>query len=1663
MVQKWIKRAVIFFAIIIFLIAGFLLFLHTPIGKSIVRQKVESYLQQKWMTGVNIGSIDYRLPNWIVLEQVLILDRKRDTLLSGGRLYAGIKPLKLLSNTVDITGVSLEEITLHLGREAGDTAFNFQFILDAFTPSSKPKTAPSKSTPMQLSANKLFLDNVRFSLNDKKGKFYLSAVIGSFSCTPDELNLEKTTFRVNQLLLMNSQVSIIDSFSSGNSKPVTTSSSRADPAALVVAINKLGLQNIRFSYHGPCDKTGIDILVDSLQFKDGFLDLASQTIKGRHISINKSTVELLSCIPARKVASEKEQKQSPTKNYYWDIHVDTITLNNNSFAYHNSAVPAKGGLDWQHLNLQRISLVITHGDLDSSRLLTNLDVRSLLMNDQLNFKKMTAQVRLTKSLLSVSDLSAAINQSQLSTRGNLILPYGPGSYQAANPPKVRIKNSTINYGDLLLIQPGLKKILPVSLLPSENIMVSANVSGDLFNFKAEEVRLTTSSKQVQFNGSIDLNIRGSTAPVYKATIDQLHLKKQILSKDLLDQIEKANTRLPGDVAMAGQIQGTGKKLTADLRLNSTLGQLNVKGTAQNISDPNQLDYDFQLDANQFETGKLLGLDSILGKTTGHVLIKGRGIQMGQLAATVVLQLASATIQGYSYSNINLEGGISKSVFTARGRIDDPNLETEIDLQGHISNRGTAVQGNILIGRADLNKIHLTGDSIIVASNINIDADYASPQRINASIRADSNRITVRGKEVFADSISFICKSDPDSTLLLANAPFINATLRCNYPVNMLSSEISSLLKAVYLVKDQAHVDLGLPGMRNRRTSVDVKLTQDELLSSLVPELTFNEPVMINGTYDAGKKDSFLFIKMSAPSIQYDNYVGNDLQFKAESSDSAIQFVLSGREILGGAKPLASPNITGELRKDKLDVKGKVEDTTGKEYYSGSVGVTFEKNRTIFRLSDDLNLNYSKWKVPIDNSVTVQKDGFIVDNLSLENKGQILYINSKDRQTISPIDIRIDSFDIGNILAIASYGDTMIAKGTLKADINIQQPINKVPVLTGDIIAKNLAVYNIPVGDLNFHSNTSGDSLVMNGSISGNNQLDFSGSIHPVHERINVHTRLQKLDINLAQEFTKEWLTRVSGQISGELQLAGSPDSLSGQGVISLDSVTFALKDFNALYRIDKQKIYIEYPAINFRKFIISDTLGHPLTVQGQVKIISIGKVGMDLSLETKKLVVLNAVRQAESHIYGTGILDAQVAIKGTSEEPVINGNAYLHEKSSVHFLLSPKSNSIKRQKGGIVFVDIDTLSLPGADIEAPVKDSITARKEFKGLKYNLDLKVSKDAVFSVIIDPSTNDELLVKGEGRLNAGLGESGQMGINGVYHLQSGYYKMNNLLLKGKFMLVAGSTITFDGDPMSAVADVTTEYEVETSAKGLLDYKDIDDEAYSQKATFVVVFMIKGPVSKPVLSFDIKLKQGKNSLNSSVRSDIEHELDRLRNDVSAMNKQVFSLLLTKRFSSAEGSNTVASSNLNVNNALKEGVSSFLAEAMNQVADQLIKGVDIDVNMTSYKSGDDPISKTDLGVAMSKDLFQNRMVISVEENFLLNDDGSSAQKSGSQYVPDITTTYKLSKDGHLQVKAYQKNEFDAVVQGYFTEVGVSFTFELSYDHLKELLHRKKYLPNEEK
>jgi hypothetical protein len=84
--------------------------------------------------------------------------------------------------------------------------------------------------------------------------------------------------------------------------------------------------------------------------------------------------------------------------------------------------------------------------------------------------------------------------------------------------------------------------------------------------------------------------------------------------------------------------------------------------------------------------------------------------------------------------------------------------------------------------------------------------------------------------------------------------------------------------------------------------------------------------------------------------------------------------------------------------------------------------------------------------------------------------------------------------------------------------------------------------------------------------------------------------------------------------------------------------------------------------------------------------------------------------------------------------------------------------------------------------------------------------------------------------------------------------------------------------------------------------------------------------------------------------------------------------------------------------------------------------------------------------------------VISVGKNFGIQGDEQAGKVNDPKngFMPDVTIYYKLTKDGKYLVRAYRKNQFEVIMDGYVVETGVAFVVTLDYDKFNELLKRRK-------
>ena len=179
------------------------------------------------------------------------------------------------------------------------------------------------------------------------------------------------------------------------------------------------------------------------------------------------------------------------------------------------------------------------------------------------------------------------------------------------------------------------------------------------------------------------------------------------------------------------------------------------------------------------------------------------------------------------------------------------------------------------------------------------------------------------------------------------------------------------------------------------------------------------------------------------------------------------------------------------------------------------------------------------------------------------------------------------------------------------------------------------------------------------------------------------------------------------------------------------------------------------------------------------------------------------------------------------------------------------------------------------------------------------------------------------------------------------------------------------------------------------------------------------------------------------------------LRQEPDELNKQVFALLLLNRFI-GENPFSTESGGITASSLARESVSKVLSQQLNNLAADLINGVELDFNLDTsqdYTTGTEE-NRTELNVGLSKKLLNDRLKVTVGSSFGIEGEKLENQQANN-IAGDIAAEYQISKDGRYKIRAYRKNKYQVALQGQVIETGVGFIITIDYNKFREIFHRK--------
>jgi len=1632
---------------------------------------------------VRIGHLGYGLPKFIVLNNVLFLDQKSDTLLAVGELKIDLDMLQLLHKKVEVQQLAFSGVHSHIYRNRPDTTYNFSYIITVFT-GNKPKDPKPKDTssPMRITLDRVKFDDIHIRLDDQTGGMSLLMNLDHLDLKMKKLDLDKMLFHIQDLAVAGLETKFSQDISY---LPKSTDTTKTN---FQLIADNISLERFAFQYNNSLNKIlfGLNLGEAQLQLKkfgltDNVVDVKKLVMKNSSIVIDMGKL-------AAPAFVDTLVKKDTTEG--WHVTASDMELAGVSFKMDNDNQPRQAyGMDYSHMGFQNMDLTMKNFLYTSDTIAG--DVKHFSGREQCGF-----DVRELRTLFNYNPQGATLAKLYLQTPNTILQDYVEIDYPSLNALQkrmqsmqlnVNLKNSILGLQDVLVFVPQLRTQQIFKKYKNGHFKLEATMNGFLNNLNIPHFYAAGMD-----NTEIELNGRLSGLPEPKDLSYNLHIAKfQTSAKDVSELVPDtllSSIRLPDKFGVTGQIAGTEMDYKTDLYFASTDGRAYVKGMLAMSPGKGKEKYDMAIRSDQLNVGRILKKDSLMGMISLDMNIKGQSFDFKTMTASVEGGISSAVLKGYRYHNITLTGNVAAKQGDLSLTSVDTNLQLHLKGHGDFNGKYAAVKADIMVDSIDFQALKLYSSEFRARGLIHMDFPELNPDYPRGTFAWQQPIINANGKRYYLDSMYIVSRPSADTGQnIIANLDVMQATITGKTPLSKLPAIIQDHINRHYSLPKNDSAKNGVAGnaydakkviaKQNPKDTTIIPADYDlkiiahiidkPMLHSILPGLTSFDSIHVDGTLT--RKNLSLNVLM--PDIEYGSTTITNGAVHVLDSDSAFTYKVTVDQISQKSFSLYFADVHGDLGQDAITMSISFSDQNRKERFALAANMTKAGDTQIVVLEPGLKLNYNVWDVAQPNRIVLADGGFYIQNFSISNSGQYIKANSATPEINTPLKVDITNFLLSNITDIMSSHDTLLANGVLGGVISLDR-ITPSPQLTSDLEILNLSVLGDTLGNLklqvnNKQENTLDTKIDLTGQ---GNDIALTGSYYTQPSNgndFNFNLDVNALSVKSFETIAMNQIRNSSGFLRGNLKIQGTTSAPQITGELRTDNLVTNISQLNATFKMPAEKIEFTNNTITFNNFTLHDSADNKAVLSGSINTSDLMDPQLDLTVNAKDWRALHSTAKDNKEFYGDLLLTTKMDIKGTPSTPKIDGSLNILKGTNFTFVTPESTPQIESSEGIVVFVNMkDTGRL---NVLVPKqKDTIKKKKLAAGSDINVNVTVDKAAQFTLIIDQASGDFLSVKGDASLNVAVTPGGAMTLNGSYELHGGTYQLNYNFIKRKFTIKDGSTITFGGDPVKGTElDVTAVYTAQIPPFDLIENEVTDQSQlnyYKQRLPFNIDLYMKGAILTPALTFNVELPEnGIYPISPSQVELIQGKLEQVRADTADLNKQVFAALILGRFVSDDPFNSAASSSYS--NMALQSVSTFIGEQLNQAAGKLVKGVDISADLATtddYTTGSLQ-ERTDLNLAASKTLLNDRLKLTVGNDFELQGP-QTTNNQGSTLVPsNLAADYLLTADGRYTTRIYRKNYDEGVLEGFVTQTGVDLIVSLDYNHFKEVFKKKKKEQSNEK
>jgi hypothetical protein len=1685
--RKVLKIILYSFGGIIVLLAGTILWIISPSGKRFVRTKAVSFLHNKLKTEVYIGAIEYSFPKMIGLKDVLFKDQQQDTLLSVHELRIDVDMLALLSKKISVNQLLIDRMYAHVYRNMPDTTYNFTYIIDAFaTKDPKPvdTSTKDKSSPFVFDVGRVKLDEIHVRFEDETGGMHLAVDLKHLAIKMRELDPGKMVFRLKSLEVQGLQTSFRQDTS------YIVSHDTAKSAMPTIALDELKLQQIAVQFNSTVSNFGMDVQLNRLEAHPQKIDLQGQDIRLKDLLMDTTTAKIV-VGKSSEVPKKIDNVVDTIAQQSWKMTAGLIDLKRINVQMDNEGRPRQAsGIDYAHLAVSELNFKANNinyaGDAVSG------DIRHLSLKEQSGL-----DLQELRTVFAYGAKGAYLHGLYVQTSHSLLQDNIEVAYPSLDALKnnlqqlqlkVNLVNSVVGAQDILIFAPQLAQQDFFRANSTGRFKLDAGLDGYLNNLAIHQFRLSGLN-----NTYVALSGRLSGLPDAQKINYDLNIQKLQSSREdiagLVPPKALVAIRLPNLFSLNGKVSGNTKDYNTLLWLRSTDGNAFIKGTIAMSGGKGKESYDLLVQTQQLNVGRIIRKDTLIGPVTADLKVKGRSFDVKSMTAALDGSVKSALLKGYNYNGITFKGDVANQHGNITLNSVDSNARLNMTASADFAGQYPGLVTHIHIDNIDFQALKLSPNSLKLQTDIDADLPVLNPDYPDGTILIDRPVVATGNKFYLLDSLYIVSKPSADSGQNInLNLEFLQANITGQLPLTKAGAVITEHINRHYSMlpagrADSAKAAAPVAAAKTKPVaktdtakilpavySLNVKASLEETpsLYAFVPQLKSMDTVKI----DAHVDQNSLGLNLLAPRVVYGTNLLQKATVVVNERDSGLTYNIGLEKFESGKIQLINTSVKGNVAVNLVNASVRTNDVGNKERFAFDLSLQKQDSAQALQLGSNLLLNYKQWTVSQPNKIVFGPGGFYIDNFKLSSAASSIAVSSTPPAYNAPLAAEIQNFYISDLTSLIS-SDTLFADGVLSGKATVQQ-FKPTLAFDADFRLDNLVVLKDTVGNVALTAATKdGNAINATVNISGQqNDVQLAGNYYmttPVNgNEFDFDLALKALNLQSIEGLAQHQIRNSSGFVRGDLKINGTIKAPSISGELHTDKLKTNIKMLNSDFSMPQEKIVFTETGVAFQRFNIIDSSGNKMTLNGGVKTQDYRAMTLDLNVNARNWRASHSTQADNKLFYGDLYLTTRLDIEGPLTKPDVSGNINIEKGTKMSFALPESSQGFEDQAGVVVFTDEKTEELKRRLHLQEAPDTMKALTVAPGSDININISTDEKAEFNVVIDQATGDFLRVRGKASLNTAIDPGGNLSLNGVYELNEGNYELNYNFIKRRFIIQKGGTITFAGDPLNAEVDVKAVYVTNVAPYDLVE-RQVPDPAqlvyYRQQLPFNVVLSMKGPLMQPYLGFDITLPENNAyRMSADAVELVQAKLGQLRIDTSELNKQVFALLLLNRFitddpfSSDNGGGFAFTA--------KQSVSRFIGEQLNQFANQLVKGVDLSVDLAStedYTTGERR-ERTDLNVAASKRLLDDRLKITVGNNFELEGPQTTNNNQNSSLIPgNLAADYNLTQDGRYAVRGYRVSQDRGVIQGFVTETGVNFIVTLDYNKFRNLFIKRKKLIRDQK